>query len=134
MANPAAIALIKACRLRWDLCISDHVPIEIEMDLERYGAEVKLPKMQAPFPEQKRSKNDRKDKEHQRDQEWNKAWATVTRRFAAAEARQDVEEFHRLWCIAATKMLRAITDTERRGAQEVPEPGEDLEAVPHPGR
>ena len=60
LANRAAFALVVACKLRWDLCLSDHVPIEVELDIERYGADVKVPQLPTAFPEMKWGPKDRK--------------------------------------------------------------------------
>ena len=53
LANKAAFPLVFNCKLRWDLCLSGHVPIEVELNLERYGAEVVMPRLPAAFPEVK---------------------------------------------------------------------------------
>ena len=53
LANKAAFPLITDCKCRWDILLSDHVPIEVVMDIQRYGAEIKEPKLQPPFPEVK---------------------------------------------------------------------------------
>lgn len=57
LANNVAPPLIGACRLRCDLDLSDHVPIEVEMDMERYAAEGKVPNIQAPLTEVQWPKN-----------------------------------------------------------------------------
>ena len=115
LANKAAFPLIKECRCRWDILLSDHVPIEIVMDIQRYGGEVKEAKLQHPFPKVKWTAKNRKEKEEQRNEEWNKAWNKYERRFNQAEQKQEVEEMHRLRCKAAVQMLKAITETEGLG-------------------
>lgn len=49
LANKAAFPMVVECNLRWDLCLSDHVPVEVVMDLQTCGAEVIAPKMEPPF-------------------------------------------------------------------------------------
>ena len=49
LADKAAFPLITECKIRWDILLSDHAPIEVVMDTQRYGGEVKVPKMQPPF-------------------------------------------------------------------------------------
>jgi exonuclease III len=41
LANKAAFPLITECKCRWDILLSDHVPIEVVLDLQKYGAERK---------------------------------------------------------------------------------------------
>ena len=68
--------------------------------------------MQHPFPEVKWTAKNRKEKEEQRDEEWEKAWSKYERSLNQAEEKQDIEEMHRLWCKAAVQMLKVITETE----------------------
>lgn len=112
LANKAAFPLITECRVRWDILLNDHAPIEVVMNTQRYEGEVITPKMQPPFPEAKWAAKDRKGKEQEIDKAWQTAWSEVGRKFCNAEERLDVEEMHRLWCKAAVQTLRAITDTE----------------------
>ena len=51
LASKVAFPLVTDCKIRWDILISDHAPIEVIMDLQRYGAEVKEAKLQHPFPQ-----------------------------------------------------------------------------------
>lgn len=95
-ANKAAFALISHCRYRWDLCCSDHVPIEIEMEVHRYGAQVKVANYQPPFPEIKWSRAEKAAKEQGRDTAWLKAWNRVAWRFNRAECKPDVEQIYKL--------------------------------------
>ena len=88
------------------------MPIEVVMDIQRYGAEIKEPKLQPPFSEVKWTAKHRKEKGEQRDEEWTKAWSRSERRFSQAEEKQDVEEMHRLWCKVAVQTLKAVTETE----------------------
>ena len=111
LANKAAFPLITDCTIRWGKLNSDHTPIEVVLNVNRYGAEIKEPKLQPPFPEVKWTATNRIENEEKRDEAWNNAWAEIERKFCNAERRLDVEEMHRLWCKAAVKMLRAITDT-----------------------
>ena len=92
--------------------LSDHAPIEVDIDLQRYGAKITTPKLPHPFPELKRTAKNRKEKEEERNEAWQKAWSNVSRKFSKAEERNDVEEMHRLWCKAAVQMLKIVTDTE----------------------
>ena len=85
LANKAAFPLITECKCRWDILLNDHVPIEVVMDIQRYGAEIKEPKLQHPFPEAKWTAKNRKEKGEQRDEEWAKAWSISERRFNQAE-------------------------------------------------
>ena len=86
--------------------------IEVDMDIQRYGAKITTPKLPHPFPELKWKAKKRKEKEEERDEAWKKAWSNVSRKFSKAEERKDVEEMHRLWCKAAVHMLKIVTDTE----------------------
>ena len=88
--------MVVACKLSWDLCLSDHVPIEVELDIGRYGAEVIAPRLPTAFPEVKWGPKERKAKEQERDEIWDTQWKRIEYAFAKAEAREDVEEMHRL--------------------------------------
>ena len=112
LANKAALSLVTECKLRWGLGISDHVPIEVVMDVQRYGAEIKAPNMQATFPDVKWAAKTCKDKEKERGEAWQNAWVEVAWKFIKAEERQDIEEMHRLRCVASVWTLKIVTDTE----------------------
>ena len=112
LANKAAFRLIKGCRIRWDLLLSDHAPIGITMDVKRYGAKIRTPNLPHSFPEMKWTAKHRKGKEKERDEAWQKAWSEVSRKFDNAEQRQDVEQMHKLWCKATVQMLKEITNTQ----------------------
>ena len=70
LANTAVSPMVVECNLRWDLGLSDHVPVEAVMGLQRSGAEVIAPKMEPPFPETQWQPKDRKQKEQHRDEAW----------------------------------------------------------------
>ena len=112
LANKAAFALITKCRYRWDLCCSDHVPIEIDIDVNRYGAQIKVANYQPPFPEIKWARAEKAEKEQQRDTAWLKAWNRIASRFNQAEFKHDVEQMHKLWSMAAAETIRVATGTE----------------------
>ena len=114
LANKAASPLVVDCKIRWEKLLSDHVPIEVVLDLHKYGTEVKEPKLQPPFPEVKWTAKNRKENEEKRDEAWKSAWKEVERKFNRAEERFDVEEMHRLWCKAAVKMLKESSGSKIR--------------------
>ena len=90
LANKAAFPLIKECKIRWGLFISDHAPIEVVMDVQRYGAKITTPKMQHHFPEIKWAAENRKGKEKERGEAWQKVWNSVNRKFNKAEDQSDI--------------------------------------------
>ena len=114
LANKAAFPLIARCKIRWDLLLSDHAPIEVTMSLKKYGAKTLNPKLPHPFPEVKWTARNRKDKGKERDETWKKAWSDVERKFRKAEEKKDVEGMHRWWCKAAVETLKVITETKDR--------------------
>ena len=65
------------------------------MDIQRYGAEVKEPKLQHHIPEVKWTAKNRKEKEA-KNEALKKAWGKIERDSAKAEEQFDVEEMHRL--------------------------------------
>ena len=92
MANKAAFPLIKECKIRWDLLLSDHAPIEVNLDAKRYGAKITTPKLPAPFLDLNWTAKNRKEKEKERDEAWQQAWSKVSRKFKEAEEKLDVEK------------------------------------------
>ena len=112
LANKVAFPMIVECNLRWDLCISDHVPLEVVLDLQRYGAEIIAPNMEPPFPEMQWHPKDKRQKEHHRDEAWNQAWSEVEARFSKAENYHNIEAMHALWCKAAVAMLKEVTEVQ----------------------
>ena len=74
------------------MLLSDHVPIQVNIDAQRYGAKITTPKLPHPFPELKWTAKKRKEKEKERDEAWQKAWGEVSRRFRDAEEKLDVEK------------------------------------------
>ena len=95
LANKAAFPLITDCKCKWDILLSDHVPIEVVMNLQKYGAERKEAKLQPPFPDIKWTAKNGKEKGEQRDEEWNQAWSEIEKKFNQAEEKEDVEEMHK---------------------------------------
>ena len=112
LANRAVFPMVVQCNLRWDLGLSDHVPVEVVMDLQRYGAEAIAPNMEPPFPEMQWQPKERNQKERHRDERWDFAWGQVERKVNKAENYHNIEAMHALWCKAAVATLKEVTEVQ----------------------
>ena len=50
LANKAGAAMVKTCKLRWDLTPVDHVPIEITLNMKAFNATATVANVPSPFP------------------------------------------------------------------------------------
>ena len=128
-ANKAGATLVKACRLRWDLVVYDHVPIELELDKRRFEATEIIVDMQPAFPLSMaalaaEATGTQKPKEDENDnEEFLAVFKLYESKYKKTEEETNVEAMHRWWCRAAVEYIKKSRAPIKKGNTRTPTKG-----------
>ena len=113
LSNRAATALATNCRLRWELLQSDHVPVEIQLDVKRFRSKAFGINLPAPFPIPELKSQEKKERRRKAEEDWQDIWEDYQQEFHFAVAGEDVETMHQTWTRAAVDVIKRITGTHK---------------------